>query len=213
MLFKNVTAQKFPVYAYDKTTGLPKTGDAGNITGCYSLDGGAAQALTGNPSEIGGGWYVFSPTQAQTNGDLVVWYGASSTSNVVVEGGAAFTQAGTIPKVSAGSSGGLPLQGGVALAADQAVNVTKWNGTAVDADSIPTANQIADAVLARNVSNVEAAATRTSLATLVLATTNKANTKAHAGQLTVYRTNGATEHTQIPISTDPNADPIDGIGG
>ena len=34
----------------------------------------------------------------------------------------------------------------------------------------------------------------------------------NSGKLTIYRTDGTTEHCQITISTDPNADPIDGIG-
>ena len=55
-------------------------------------------------------------------------------------------------------------------------------------------------------------ATRCSLATVVLATTNKANTVDNPGRLTVYRTDGVTSHAQIPISTDPHANPIDGVG-
>ena len=80
------------------------------------------------------------------------------------------------------------------------------------ADDVPTATQVADAVLARNVSNVEAASGRTSLTTLVLAATNKANTEDHAGFLTIYRTDGITEHARIPISIDPTAAPIEGVG-
>ena len=71
---------------------------------------------------------------------------------------------------------------------------------------------LADAILARDVSHAEGSATRTSLATVVLAATNKANTVDHPGQLTVYRTDGVTAHAQIPISTDPHASPIDGVG-
>ncbi len=71
---------------------------------------------------------------------------------------------------------------------------------------------LADAILARDVSQAEAAATRCSLATVILATTNKANTVDNPGRLTVYRTDGVTSHAQIPISTDPHANPIDGVG-
>ncbi len=78
---------------------------------------------------------------------------------------------------------------------------------------VPTAVQVADAVLSRGVANVEAAAPQTCLATLLLATTNKSNTEAHEGYLTVYRTDLVTEHVRLPISTDANAAPIDGIGG
>jgi hypothetical protein len=292
MLFKNA-AQKIHVFAYDATTGAPKTGDAGNITAYVSLDGTsqAVDDVSAHPSEVSAanmpGVYAFSLSAGETNCDSFALYAKSSTANVCIEPIVGFTQAGAIPKVAAGAPNGLPLMpasgalevdlqtikgqsitcsaavtvgayvgnathavavdaggyvtfnntsiaavtavtNGVTLAADQAVNVTKWGGVAIagayvqanaaqwgggSLPTVSTANQIADAVLARNVSNVEAAAPRTSLATLVLATTNKANTKAHAGQFTVYRTDGATEHAQIAISTDPNAAPIDGIGG
>jgi hypothetical protein len=79
-------------------------------------------------------------------------------------------------------------------------------------DTAPAADEIADAVLARSVSNVENTAPQASLTTLVLAAVNKANTEDNAGYLTVYRTDGATEHVRIPISVDPTAVPIDGVG-
>jgi hypothetical protein len=71
---------------------------------------------------------------------------------------------------------------------------------------------LADAILARDVSHAEAAATRCSLATVILSATNKANTTDKPGQLTVYRTDGVTAHAEIPISTDAHASPIDGVG-
>jgi len=71
---------------------------------------------------------------------------------------------------------------------------------------------LADALLARDVSHAEAAASRCSLATVILAATNKANTIDNPGRLTIYRTDGVTSHVQIPISTDPSASPIDGVG-
>lgn len=77
---------------------------------------------------------------------------------------------------------------------------------------VPTAAQVADAVLSRDVSNVEASAPLASLVTLVLATTNKANAADNPGYLTVYQTNGTTEHVRIPISIDVDAAPIEGIG-
>jgi hypothetical protein len=84
--------------------------------------------------------------------------------------------------------------------------------TAAQPGDVPSGSQIADAVLARDAAAAEAAAPRTSLATAILAATNKANTFAHAGYLTVYRTDGVTEHARIPLSTDRDADPVDGIG-
>ena len=92
MIRKNVTGQKIAVFAYDATTGGAKTGDAANITGSISLDGAATGAITDtNPTEIGGGWYAFDLSQAETNANLLTWYGESATGNVLVEGGAAFT--------------------------------------------------------------------------------------------------------------------------
>ncbi len=40
-MFKNVAGQKAYLYAYDASTGLPKTGDAANISLAVSKDGAA----------------------------------------------------------------------------------------------------------------------------------------------------------------------------
>ena len=112
--------------------------------------------------------------------------------------------------------------GGADLATAAALG-TPPNGHTVAADvaalaaavgtlTVAEREALADAILARDVSHAEAAATRCSLATVILAATNKANTIDHPGRLTVYRTDGVTAHTQIPISADPNANPIDGVG-
>jgi len=91
MLYKK-RPQKVPVYAWDKTTGDPKTGDAANITGLISQDGGAPAAIADtNPTEISGGCYVFDVTADETDGDLLVWYASSTSEDIAVEGGAAFT--------------------------------------------------------------------------------------------------------------------------
>jgi hypothetical protein len=86
------------------------------------------------------------------------------------------------------------------------------NYHAAKASDIPGVVTIADTVLARNVASAEAAAPRASLATAILAMTNKANTSDHAGFLTVYRTDGVSEHARIPIAANPNAVPIEGVG-
>jgi hypothetical protein len=113
-------------------------------------------------------------------------------------------------------------QNGAALATAAALGAPA-NGHTVAADvaalavalgtlTVAEREALADAILARDVSHAEAAATRCSLATVILAATNKANTVDNPGKLTVYRTDGATSHVQIPISTDPSANPIDGVG-
>jgi hypothetical protein len=84
---KNVSGQKWIVFAFDKTTNTPKTGDAVNITANLRLDGGAANPVdTTNPTELEGGYYYFPLTAAETNGDMIVICPSSSTSDIVVIG-------------------------------------------------------------------------------------------------------------------------------
>jgi hypothetical protein len=117
MLFKNVASQKAVVFAYDKTTGVAQTGDAANITASVSKDGGAPSASNDtNPTEIGGGWYAFDLTQAETNCDLFLLYAASSTGSILVTGVSGYTTGGAIP------------QAGVAAAAT-ALSTATWTGT------------------------------------------------------------------------------------
>lgn len=78
-----------------------------------------------------------------------------------------------------------------------------WDGAAI---------MDGDTILTRAISGVEVPADDVSLATLILSTVNKANTTDNAGFLTVYQTDGLTEHVQIPITTTGDADPIDGVG-
>lgn len=96
-LYKNVASQKCLVFAYDKTTGGAKTGDAGNITAAISLDGGGFTASNdANPSECdstdGPGFYAFDLTQAETNGDIFALYPKSATSNILLEPVVVYTQ-------------------------------------------------------------------------------------------------------------------------
>ena len=50
---KNVTGQKWVVFAFDRTDNTPKTGDAANITANLRIDGGAANAVDDvNPTEL-----------------------------------------------------------------------------------------------------------------------------------------------------------------
>jgi hypothetical protein len=92
-LFKNKTGQKVPVYAYDNAGA--RTGNAASITGSLSKDGAAPAAITNtNPTEIGGGWYLFDLGLAESDANLLVWFAQSATNGVKVEGGAAFTVVG-----------------------------------------------------------------------------------------------------------------------
>ena len=87
-MIKNVTGQKVAVFAWDNNLGSPKTGDAANITGQISLDGGTSVATNDTtPTELDAtnqpGVYVFDLTPAETNADMVVLTPKSTTAGVV----------------------------------------------------------------------------------------------------------------------------------
>ena len=86
-MYKNVASQLIPIFAWDSAAGTPKTGDAGNITAQISIDGGATAATNDvNPTELDAtdapGTYLFSMTQAETNGNLIIVSAVSSTADV-----------------------------------------------------------------------------------------------------------------------------------
>jgi len=90
-VFKNVASQKFRVFAFDAATGLPKSGDAANITAYVSKDYGTVTVLgdtsaTEEDATNAKGYYLFDATQAETNADVLMVSGKSSTSGVVVVG-------------------------------------------------------------------------------------------------------------------------------
>ena len=82
---KNVASQKVIVYAYNKLTGAPVTGDSGNFTDLVSKDGAATGGGGGTFSEVGVGYYAYATTTAETNCDLFLLATTSSTANVVVD--------------------------------------------------------------------------------------------------------------------------------
>lgn len=89
-LYKNQASQKVVVYAYDTAAEAPKTGDAANITGYISLDGGTPAATNDtNPTEIHAtnhkGLYAFDLTQAESNADIFSLFAESATADVVIE--------------------------------------------------------------------------------------------------------------------------------
>ncbi len=89
-MFKNV-ASKVALFAFDTTTGVAKTGDAANLTAYVSKDWGAVTVLadtsaTEMSSTNAPGWYLFDLAQAETNADVLLFSGKSSTANVSVVG-------------------------------------------------------------------------------------------------------------------------------
>ena len=91
MLRKNVTGQKYTVFAFDKTTNEPIAGDDGNITAILSKDY-AAGVATGdvNPTEVDAveakGYYRFNLTAGESNAETLEIFAKSSTANIEVIG-------------------------------------------------------------------------------------------------------------------------------
>lgn len=82
---KNVSGQKWRVYAWDTTTGGKKTGDAANITAKISKDFGSHVATDdANPTEVEGGVYEFDLTQDETDADDLHLIPVSTTANIEV---------------------------------------------------------------------------------------------------------------------------------
>lgn len=86
-MLRNTASQKWRVFAFNRTTGAPVTGDAANITAKISGDYGAAVALADtNPEETEDGYYLFDFTQAETNFGNIAIYPESSSPDVQVLG-------------------------------------------------------------------------------------------------------------------------------
>jgi len=84
---KNVSGQKWTVFAFDRTTLIPTTGDASNITAKIGKDGGAYSGINDtNPTEREDGFYDFDLTQAETDANTLIITPVSSTSNIQVLG-------------------------------------------------------------------------------------------------------------------------------
>lgn len=88
-MFKNTASQKIQFWAYLSTTVKPQTGDAANITAYVSIDGGAVTVLGDtSATELSAtnapGSYQFDLTQAETNGNVLLFTAKSGTANVVL---------------------------------------------------------------------------------------------------------------------------------
>jgi hypothetical protein len=94
---KNVASQKIAFVVYDATTGLPKTGDAANLTAYVSKDGGAVTVLGDTAaaemdSTNAKGCYLFDLAQAETNADMLVFTCKSATANIYADPILLFTE-------------------------------------------------------------------------------------------------------------------------
>ena len=155
-MFKNVASQTWTVFAFDLTDNTPKTGDAANITSKIKIDTASAAATNDtNPTEIEDGYYEFTLTQSESNGDKLTILPESSTSNIQVIGvpGVIYTRPVNFPELGIESDGDL-------------TKVNTLDGhTPQTGDSYPTVNTNIDAAVStrssHSAADVWTSATRT----------------------------------------------------
>lgn len=153
-MFKNVASQKIALFAYDSTTGAPKTGDAANITPYVSKDYGTVTVLgTTTATEMDAtnakGWYSFVLTQAETNGDALLFTGKSSTANAFVVGVLIYSDPPNFSTLSVDGSGRVDVGkiGGTAQTArDIGASVITASGTVTTVTNQLTGAAIATAI-------------------------------------------------------------------
>jgi hypothetical protein len=84
-MIRDAANQRWWVYAFDVSTGLPKTGDASNITATIFQNNGSSVGTDDtNPNELGNGFYTFDLTQAETAAHTITLIPVSSTENISV---------------------------------------------------------------------------------------------------------------------------------
>ena len=95
-----------------------------------------------------------------------------------------------------------------AIAAD-AITAAKIATDAIGSDEIAAAaaNEIADAILVRDMDQVEGSAPVHSLTTAILKAVSRI--RDNAGTLEIYETDGTTLHASQTVTTDAALDPVD----
>lgn len=151
---KNVSGQKWTVFAFDRTTLIPKSGDASNITAKISKDDAA---LTGtndtNPTETEAGFYSFDLLQAETNADKLLIVPTSVTSNIQVLGVPAeivtvpigYSDASNLDVINSGEANWLTATGFNTVTPDPSGSIDAIKG-ATWSSSTDTLEAIRDAV-------------------------------------------------------------------
>ncbi len=82
---KNTAGQYWRVFCFNYESGAPVTGNAANITAVINIDNAGEGATNDvNPTEIGGGYYDFTLSQAETNGDVLTLRPTTATATSVV---------------------------------------------------------------------------------------------------------------------------------
>lgn len=172
--------------AINTETGEARTGDSANHS-LRVINDGTPSTIAASPAEIDAtnapGMYRITIAANENTGVMTGVVGKSSTANT---------------KLS-------PVQW------TNEVNVAQIDATGrgvVETAIENKKNDVADAVLSRNVSNVESSAPVHSLGFLILAHTESSVSNT---VWTVYRTDGTTPFTTRTLTLDADADPVTGI--
>ena len=188
---KNTAGQKFVVFAFNRTTNVPLTGDAANITANLQIDFGSSTGTNDvTPAELEDGFYSFDATQAETNGDSLVIYPASSTGDIQVIGVPA-----VIYTVSAGSPDEV-VQSANHTAGIAAIPTTPMRGT----DNALLSADIS--LTAGAVDNVTLTATTTALTNVINAASVVASVSGNVDGSVGSVTGGATSAAQTTAQND-----------
>lgn len=202
------------------TVGLTRDGlPAGNVV----LSANATLAVSGNHTLLAGSSITFNGNSLASGN-----YAAPPAANVYGNYGAGNATHGTLTLPAANrvdsAAGAYGLGGNSITPTLDLANVAAGNirsglviagvtgnytgsGAGNGTLNTDTINAIADAVLSRSVSHVEATADSHSLCFMVLAVSDS-STQANAGNLTVYRTDGQTEFARRSVVSDASAAPI-----
>jgi hypothetical protein len=152
----------------------------------------------------------------QSRADLALWLGVAPSAlisgridantqamaNDVITAAVIADNAIDAGAIAANAITSAKIASGAITAATFAANALDAAALAADA-----ANEIADAILSRDIDQVEATAALHSLCTAVLKAVSRI--RDNAGTLEVYRTDGATLHLSQTVTTDATAQPID----
>lgn len=193
---------------WNTVTNTGQTGDVANLTLRLIKDGGLPAAPTNSISEPDSinmrGVYEIVLTATEMDANFIALAGESSTGDVVVIPTYIHTERGVLPLVAPATSGGLPT-------VDANNRISGIQGTLNTLDDLPTAIQVADAILQRDIDQVETTAAVHSLCTAILK--GIARVRDNVGTLEIYRTDGVTIHAQQTVTTDASLDPVDELGG
>lgn len=231
-MFKNVASQSIALFAFDTTTGAPKTGDSANMVFYVTKDWGSVTAIaasSGVPTEVDStnakGWYKIAVSQTETNADAVLLTGKSSTANIVVNGQLVYTDPANYTTLSVDGSGRVDVAkvaGTSQTARDLGASVLLSSGTGTGQLSITSGvvaaslssserNSAADAILDRDMSTGADNGTTTVRTARQALRALRNKVVISAGTATIFKEDDTTSSWTAAVTTDASANPITAV--